>query len=199
MKRSLILAGGGMKVGWQAGVMQVLMDEAGLKFDHIDAASGGVFNLSMLLSGKSATHIAETWGATSPFRFMAPHKPWRYLLPWNLPSLLTLGGVRKRVLPYWGVDFQKINACTEVNGHPVVGTFNVTDFGAKRLKVIPHTKMDVDYLIAAVSLPGFFPPVFKDGTTYTDSVFLKDQNLAEAVRRGADEIWVIWTVDDDVG
>jgi len=47
--------------------------------------------------------------------------------------------VRNRVLPYWGVDFQKIRRCTEVNGHPVVGTFNVTDFGAKRLKVIPHT------------------------------------------------------------
>ena len=83
MKRSLILAGGGMKVGWQAGVMQVLMDEAGLKFDHIDAASGGVFNLSMLLSGKSATHIAESWGSTSPFKFLSPHKPWRYLLPWR--------------------------------------------------------------------------------------------------------------------
>ena len=197
MKRSLILAGGGMKVGWQAGVMQVLMDEAGLKFDHIDAASGGVFNLSMLLSGKSATHIAESWGTTSPLRFLAPHKPWRYLLPWKLPSLVTLEGIRKRVLPHWGVDFQKITSCTEVNGHPVVGTFNVTDFGAKRLKVIPHTKMDVDYLMAAVSLPGFFPPVFKDGTIYTDAVFLKDQNLAEAVRRGADEIWVIWTVNDE--
>ena len=31
MKRSLILAGGGMKVGWQAGVMQVLLDEANIK------------------------------------------------------------------------------------------------------------------------------------------------------------------------
>ena len=73
MKRSLILAGGGMKVGWQAGVLQVLLDEANLKFDHIDAASGGVFNLAMLLSGKSATQIAETWGNTSPLRFMSPH------------------------------------------------------------------------------------------------------------------------------
>jgi len=105
--------------------------------------------------------------------------------------------VRNRVLPYWGVDFQKIRRCTEVNGHPVVGTFNVTDFGAKRLKVIPHTLMDEEYLLAAVSLPGFFPPVYKDGTIYTDAVFLKDQNIAEAVRRGADEIWVIWTVNDE--
>ena len=55
MKRSLVLAGGGAKIGWQADVLQVLMDEAGLRFDHIDATSGSVFNLGMLLSGKTAT------------------------------------------------------------------------------------------------------------------------------------------------
>ena len=92
---------------------------------------------------------------------------------------------------------QNFRHSAEVIGHPVVGTFNVTDFGAKRLKVIPHTHMDMDYLLAAISLPGFFPPVYKDDTIYTDAVFLKDQNIAEAVRQGADEIWVIWTVDDE--
>jgi len=41
--RSLMLAGGGIKVGYQAGCLQVLLDEAGLKFDHVDGASGGCF------------------------------------------------------------------------------------------------------------------------------------------------------------
>ena len=40
-KRSLILAGGGIKVAFQAGVLQVWLDEAGLEFDHADGASGG--------------------------------------------------------------------------------------------------------------------------------------------------------------
>ncbi|WP_434044603.1 MULTISPECIES: hypothetical protein [Sorangium] len=35
-KRSLILAGGGMKVAFQAGVLEVWLDEAGLSFDHVD-------------------------------------------------------------------------------------------------------------------------------------------------------------------
>ena len=35
-KRSLILAGGGIKVAFQAGVLQVWLDEAGLTFDHAD-------------------------------------------------------------------------------------------------------------------------------------------------------------------
>jgi len=39
--RSLILAGGGIKVGVQAGVLQVWLDEAGIEFDHADGASGG--------------------------------------------------------------------------------------------------------------------------------------------------------------
>ena len=46
IRRSLILAGGGMKVGYQAGVLQVLLDEAGLAFDHADGTSGGCLNLA---------------------------------------------------------------------------------------------------------------------------------------------------------
>ena len=39
-RRSLILAGGGVKVAFQAGVLEVWL-EAGLTFDHADGASGG--------------------------------------------------------------------------------------------------------------------------------------------------------------
>jgi len=46
-KRSLILAGGGLKVAFQAGVLQVWLDEAGLTFDHAEGTSGGTFNLDM--------------------------------------------------------------------------------------------------------------------------------------------------------
>ena len=49
-KRALVLAGGGLKVAYQAGALQVLLDEvedADLKFDHADGASGGMFNLAM--------------------------------------------------------------------------------------------------------------------------------------------------------
>ena len=54
-RRSLIMAGGGIKVAFQAGVLQVWLDEAGLKFDHVDGASGGLFNLSMYCQGMSGT------------------------------------------------------------------------------------------------------------------------------------------------
>src|SRR5580704_13389096 len=36
-KRSLMLAGGGVKVAFQAGMLQVCLDKAGLEFDHGDS------------------------------------------------------------------------------------------------------------------------------------------------------------------
>jgi predicted acylesterase/phospholipase RssA len=59
-KRSLIMAGGGLKVAYQAGVLQVWLDEAGLQFDHADGASGGVFNLVQYCQGLSGTQIADS-------------------------------------------------------------------------------------------------------------------------------------------
>ncbi|KYF73532.1 hypothetical protein [Sorangium cellulosum] len=39
-KRSLILAGGGMKVAFQAGVLEVWLDEAGLSFGSATVSFG---------------------------------------------------------------------------------------------------------------------------------------------------------------
>src|SRR5215475_7913919 len=66
IKRSLILAGGGVKVAFQAGVLQVWLDEAGLTFDHADGASGGTFNLAMYCQGMTGTEIADAWRRTDP-------------------------------------------------------------------------------------------------------------------------------------
>ena len=56
-----------MKVGYQAGALQVLLDEAGLEFDHADGTSGGCLNLAMVQSGLSGTRIANNWRTTGPF------------------------------------------------------------------------------------------------------------------------------------
>lgn len=196
MKRSLVLAGGGAKIGWASGALQVIMDEADLKFDHIDATSGSVFNLGMLLSGRSATFIADAWANLSPREFMSFHKWHQYLRFWKLPSLLTQEAAVTHIMPKWGIDMDKVRACREVNGHPMVATFNVVDFTTKRVRTLENSEMDVDYFVAVDAVPGVVPPVAKDSTLYVDAMLLKDANLTEAVRRGADEIWVIWTVED---
>ena len=58
-RRSLILAGGGMRVAYQAGVFKAL-GEFGLRFAHGDGTSGGTMNLAMMLSGLSPDDDVRT-------------------------------------------------------------------------------------------------------------------------------------------
>src|SRR4026209_1243247 len=186
-KRSLILAGGGLKVGFQAGVLQVWMDEAGLTFDHADGASGGCLNLAMYCQGMTGRQIADNWRYLDPFLpvDLNVERLFRFL---NASSLFTHDRLRGDVLPFWGVDFQKIRTGSRT------GTFNLFNFSKKQLDVVPNTQVTEDHLIAAVSLPMWFPPVTINGDTCIDAVFISDANVEEAIRRGADEIWAIWTV-----
>ncbi len=185
--RSLIMAGGGVKVGFQAGVLQVWLDEAGLEFDHADGASGGTFNLAMYCQGMSGQQIADNWRRMKPTDMIDFDASALLKLP-NAPSIATLDNLRKKVFPAWGLDFAKIRAGRRL------GTFNVCNFSDKQLEVITNDEMTEELLVAGVSLPMWFPPVRIDDKTYVDSVYLSDANVEEAIRRGADEIWAIWTV-----
>jgi predicted acylesterase/phospholipase RssA len=185
-RRSLILAGGGLKVAFQAGVLQVWLDEAGLTFDHADGASGGTFNLAMYCQGMTGTEIADAWRRTIPLH--AADIDLARLLRGD--ALLTLDRYRTEIFPRWGLDWSKIRTTTRE------ATFNVCDFGRYELSVVEPRHMSEDLLVACVSLPMWFPPVEIDGQTYVDAVYLSDGNLEEAIRRGADEIWVIWTVSE---
>ncbi|MGW2248609.1 patatin-like phospholipase family protein [Kitasatospora sp. NPDC001660] len=185
--RSLILAGGGLKVAFQAGVLQVWLDEAGLRFDHADGASGGTFNLAMYCQGMPGRQIAENWRTMRPLRGISPN--WaQYLKGPYAASLFTLDGYRRFVFPSWGLDWEKIRATDRL------ATFNLYDFSTNELKVLTADQMDEDRLAAAVSLPMWFPPVRLDGETYIDAVYVTDANIGEAIRRGCRELWIIWTV-----
>jgi predicted acylesterase/phospholipase RssA len=188
-KRSLILAGGGMKVAFQAGALQVWLDEAGLEFDHVDAASGGVFNLAMMCQGMTGREIADNWRNLNPRAGISFNAP-EFLKLLYAESLFTLDNFRRNVFTGWGLDWAKIRASA------LPGTFNVCNFSRKELQVVEPKDMTEDLLVACVSLPMWFPPVRIGGETYIDAVYLTDANIEEAIRRGADELWVIWTVSD---
>src|SRR5262249_58644494 len=81
-RRGLILAGGGLKVAFEAGVLQVWLDELEdeqLRTFHLaDSASGGVFNLAMWCQGMSGTEIADAWRRTNPLSWFALNpRPWQ--------------------------------------------------------------------------------------------------------------------------
>ena len=184
-KRSLMLAGGGLKIPFQAGVMQVWLDEAGIKFDHGDGVSAACFNLAMWAQGMSGTKIADNWRNYNPLA--AVRVNWQLLRLLHASSLLKLDAFRSKIIPAWGIDFDGIRT----GGREA--TFNVYNFSRHELRPVTAPELTEDFLIAASSLPIWFPPVLIDGETYIDAVFNVDANVEEAIRRGADELWVIFT------
>jgi predicted patatin/cPLA2 family phospholipase len=187
-RRSLILAGGGMKVAFQAGVLQVWLDEAGVCFDHVDGASGGTLNLALLCQGRTGTQIADNWRGLPLSEVIDPN--WETY--WKLAyaeSLMKLDRMREEVFQErWQLNWDSIRASA------IDATFNVYDFTEQRTRIVQPGGMTEDLLVACISLPMWFPPVRIEGHTYIDAVFNTDANLEEAIRRGADELWVIWTV-----
>jgi predicted acylesterase/phospholipase RssA len=188
-KRALILAGGGIKVAFQAGVLQVWLDEAGLDFALADGASGGTFNLAMWCQGMSGTQIANNWRQMQPIEGVDLN--WQqYLKLFYARSLFTLDKYKENVFPAWGLDWDQIRATNRE------ATFNVYNFSRHELEILTPAQMDADWLCACVSLPMWFPPVVRDGQTYIDPVYYTDANLEAAIKRGADELWIIWTVSE---
>ena len=187
-KRSLILVGGGLRVAWQAGAIRALAD-AGVVFQHADGTSSGILNLAMLLSGLSPQDVCDRWRTLLVkdfLSFAAPRKAGDLL---EVEALGDADALVHRVLPHLGVDAAAIRVSTSLEG-----TFNVCDFARKVNEVIPHTRVDTELVVAGVSPPILMPPVNRAGTLYTDSLWLQGGNLMEAVRRGADVIWVLWCI-----
>jgi len=187
-RASLVLAGGGMRVAWQAGVIKALV-ESGRRFHHIDGTSGGTISLAMLLSGLSADEICARW-RTVPVRDFASLPTLEQIFS-GAPGMGfgTDRGIRQTVFPHLGINVDAIR-----RANSVIGTFNVCNFSRKVNESIPHHDIDLDHLVAGISLPILMPPVRCGKDWYTDSVWIKDANLMEAVRRGAEEIWLVWCI-----
>jgi NTE family protein len=188
MRRSLVLAGGGMRVAWQTGVVWAL-EEHGYTFDHVDGTSGGIMTTGMLLSGQSPAEMARRW-SDLPVRGFSSLLPFTEYVkgPWSLPALGDADGVLDKVFPGLGIDVDEIRRSS------VEGTFNLVDFVTKTCVPVPHTDVDPGLLAAGMSLPLFMPPLRRDGHVWTDAVWVQDANVTEALRRGADEVWLVWCI-----
>ncbi|MFQ5589090.1 MAG: patatin-like phospholipase family protein [Nitrospiria bacterium] len=187
-KRALILAGGGMRLSYQAGAVRALF-EAGLTFSHVDGTSGGAVNHAMLFSGQGPEEMCDRWRSLNPKDFVS-FLPWeKYLEMTDMQAMGDADNIIQKVFPHLGVDVARVRAA-----EGMVGTFNVCNYTRKINEVIPHERITVDYLVAGMSLPGVLPPVKIGEDLYHDSAFMRDANLMEAVRRGAEELWVLWVL-----
>jgi predicted acylesterase/phospholipase RssA len=188
LKRSLVLAGGGVRLAYHAGVLVALQEE-GLEFQHVDGTSGGIFGTAMLASGISPREAAERWRSLDLKGFITALPLRNYRSRHSLTAIGSATGVRSRIFPALGIDVKKINTNKLFDA-----TFNVCNFSTKSVEAIPHQVVTEDHLIAGISLPVFMPAVNISGTWYTDAVWIKDANITEAVNRGSTEIWLVWCI-----
>lgn len=184
--RSLVLAGGGVRLAYHAGVMQAL-EAAGLVFDHVDGTSGGIFGTAMAASGITPAEAATRWRNLKLRGFLGA-------IPGRKKGIsLKFGdgasGIREAIFPALGIDAGRIRNNTDFDA-----TFNLCNFSKKEIESIPHTSISTDHLIAGMSLPMFMPAIKIGADWYTDSVWIKDCNMLEALRRGAEEIWLVWCI-----
>ncbi|WP_200977713.1 patatin-like phospholipase family protein [Echinicola sp. 20G] len=188
IKRSLVLAGGGMRVAYQSGVIMAL-EEAGLEFFHVDGTSGGIFNTGMLASGLQPKSMAENWRTLKLTHFISGRKAKNYLKPLKMQGYADADNIRNKIFPHLGIDIRQIQSGAHANA-----TFNVCNFSQKSIEAIPCAHAKENHLIAGVSLPIFMPALKIDNNWYSDAVWIKDANLMEAVKQGAEEIWLVWAI-----
>ncbi len=177
-----------MRVAYQAGVLRAL-EEEGLSFHHVDGTSGGTMNTAMLFSGITPRGMCERWSSLSIKSFVSFLPLVNYFKPHKLKAMGDADGIIGEVFPHLGIDVEKINQSRHCEA-----TFNVCNHSTKQNFAIPNSKVTLPHLIAGISLPIFMPAIEIDGDMYTDSVWIKDANLMEAVKRGAEELWLVWCI-----
>jgi NTE family protein len=186
--RSLVLAGGGMRVAWQAGVVRAL-EEEGLAFDHVDGASGGILTAAMMLSGVSGAEMCERWRALPAAAFTSLLPLTDYLRgPWSLPALGDAEAIIDTVFPCLGIDVDRMRQSE------LTGTVQIVEFTSKECLALEPKDLDASLLAAGLSLPGWITPLRRDGRIYTDAVWVRDAGVREAIRRGADDVWLVWCI-----
>jgi predicted acylesterase/phospholipase RssA len=188
IKRSLILAGGGARLAYQAGVIKAL-EEEGFSFSHFDGTSGGIFNTAMLSSGIEAKDMATRWRKVNVMHFssLLPFKS--YFSKKTFAAFGDADGMINKVYPTLGIDVAKMNANTSIDA-----TFNVCNFSKKTIEVFSNRNVTLQHLVAGMSLPIFMPAIKINGDWYTDAVWIKDANITEALKRNVKEIWLVWAI-----
>ncbi|UII25976.1 patatin-like phospholipase family protein [Fulvivirga maritima] len=188
--RALVLAGGGMRVAYQAGVLLAL-EEGNYLFKHVDGTSGGIFNTAMLASGVKVRSIAERWRSLNVMWFSSLRKFKNYLHPFRMKGYADTDNIKHKVFRHMGIAVDRINRNTDSY------TFNICNFSNKAIEPIPNEKVMEDHLLAGVSLPILMPALKIKNEWYTDAVWIKDANLIDASSKGVAEIWLVWAIGNN--
>ena len=165
---ALVLSGGGAKGAWEAGVAATLV-ERGVPVRIAAGSSAGALNAVLVADGR-LERLDAVWRALTRERVYAlrPSVFFSGLLPGWL-TLLTLDRAGSlfdpaplRELLRTAVDLERVRAS------PVRLVVVASDLARRERRLFDNRTVTVEALMAAVAVPGAFPPVAVDGALLVD-------------------------------
>lgn len=214
--RALILAGGGARGAYQAGVLRYIHEHLPqASFDVISGSSIGAINgcfvAAMGLEG--ATRLSSFWRQLRPEhiydfgRADLVRTPIRLLRPrpvegegisvWNAAPLAR---ILERTVPwpalYERLDRRELKALIVAATHVGTGATVLFADGHRAPRSRSHsrvkrTRIRSAHALASAAIPLVFAPVEVEGETYVDGSLRQNTPLAPAVDVGADRVMII--------
>jgi NTE family protein len=179
---ALVLSGGGAKGAYDAGVATGVLDR--LPIALVAGSSAGALSAAMIADGR-LDRLESTWRGITRERVyrVRPSAVLAGLLPGWL-TLLTLERARSlldpaplRALIAETIDLDRVRAS------PRQLVVVATDLAHRQLRVFDNSTVTVDTLMAAIAVPGVFPPVEVDGTLLVDGGLISRAPVGEVLER----------------
>lgn len=193
-KISFVLAGGGMKGAFQAGVIDTLL-RYGIMPDHVLGISVGSLNASLITRftrrhNLGEAMISEWWykNVRKPSDLFEEYGLFLQVLPAILRrafnGLYGTKGLRRIIEQHLNVD--------DLLRSPIALTVGAVDMVSGKMKwATPSDEHFHDYLQASTSIPIIFPSIAIEGHSYVDGGVKTVAPLSPAIKQGAEEIYVI--------
>lgn len=178
-RRALILCGGGARGAMEVGFYQAVI-ELGLSFDLVVGSSVGALNGALIAAGLSPAELAALWRGIRQHDLIA--WSWRTLLSGagGFYSFEPLRRLLRKTLP--AQRFEDLR-------HPLVVT--TTNLQTGQVHYWGGQGDLLEPVIASMSLPGIFPPVWIGGEPHVDGGVASNVPFDPAVDRGITEMLLV--------
>lgn len=186
-RAALVLSGGGAKAAYEVGVVQAFR-EKGVRLEVVAGTSAGALVAAMVAAGDEEA-LEALWRATSTRDvYRGPgSNPLATLLYYLEPTFLTLWRLDRqgaifdtaplRRLIEERIDFARIRAS------PTRLLVVANDLRSLGRRVFDNATVSPDALMASLSIPIAFPPVYRDGEALVDGGLTEPAPILETLER----------------
>jgi NTE family protein len=190
-KLSLALQGGGSFGAFTSGVLDRLLEESGIDFDTISAASAGAINATLMAAGmvdggraEARARLRQFWRRTSHAAALLAPPPspigagfelvLRSMSPYQF-NPLNINRLREALTA--SIDFERLRARSPIK--LLIAATRVSD---GRLRIFTNHELTVEAILASACLPLLHQSIEIDGEAYWDGGYAANPPLIPLVR-----------------